>query len=134
MLPEHLEQSFLDLSSINCNTLLFHLLHLFLVELHKLDIRISLDWLHLLVDDLVVGVDAIDVLEETFEHGHWRRYRCIDEQGTAKVGPCLAQIVGAEVILRELSNVVTTERRFNSVYRWMRPELVEKSHACRGLL
>ena len=66
MLSEHFQQSFLDLSSINCNTLLFHLLHFFLVELHKLDIRISLDWLHLLVDDLIVRIDAIDVLKEAF--------------------------------------------------------------------
>ena len=113
--------------------MLFHLLHLFLIELHKLDIWISLDWLHLLVDDLIVGVDAIDIFEEAFEDGHGCRYRCIDEQGTAKVGPRLAQIVRAEVILRELSNIVTAERRFNSVDRWVLPELVEKSHARRGL-
>ena len=122
------------MGSINCNTLLFHLFHLFLVELHKLDIRISLDWLHLLVDNLIVRVDSIDVLEEAFEDGHGRRYRCIYKQCTAEIGPRLAQIVRAEVILRELSNVVTTERRFNSVDGWMLPEFVEKSHARRRLL
>ena len=79
MLSQHLEKSFLDLRSVNGYTLFFHLLHLLLIQLHQFNIWVSLDGLHLIVDDLVMTVDSIDVLEQTFEYRHGRRYRSIDE-------------------------------------------------------
>ena len=66
MLSENFEKRFSDLSSVDCNSTVSHLLHLLLVEFHQLNIRVSLNGLLLVVDDLVVTVDTVDVLKETF--------------------------------------------------------------------
>ena len=63
MLSENFQEGFLDLSCVDWYTLFFHLLHLFPVEFHKFDIWVSLNRLHLVIDDLVVTVDTVDVLK-----------------------------------------------------------------------
>ena len=64
MLSQNFHQGFLDLGSVDLDATLKHLLHLLFVEFHKFDIRVAVDGLVLVVDDLVVAIDAIDVLKE----------------------------------------------------------------------
>lgn len=128
MLPQHLEQCLFYLSCVDSNTLFFHLFHLFLVQLHELDVGIPLNWLHLVVNYLVVAVDTIDILEETFEDGEWRGYRSINEKSTAEVGSSLAQVIRAEVVLCKLTNIVATKRGLNCVDGGVLSEFIEKRH------
>lgn len=52
------------MGSVDLDATLKHLLHLLFVEFHKFDIRVAVDGLVLVVDDLVVAIDAINVLKE----------------------------------------------------------------------
>ena len=109
MLPQHFQQSFLDLGCIDADALLLHLLHFLLVEFHQLDIWISLDWLLVFVNDLIVAIDTVNVFKEAFKNGRGRWDVRVDQDSATKVDSSLHQVVGAEVILRELSDIVSTE-------------------------
>jgi len=67
--PEDLEERFLDLGCVDGDSLFLHLLHLLLVKLHKFDIGIAFDRLQVVINDLVVTVDAIDVFKQAFQNG-----------------------------------------------------------------
>lgn len=110
MLSEHLQECFFNLSCINGDTRFFHLFHLVAIELHKFNVWIPLDRLQLIIDDLIVRVDAIDVLEQTFEHRHRSWDSGIDQERTTEVSTCLHQVLRAEMILGILANIITTER------------------------
>jgi len=73
VLSEDLKKSLFDLSCVDGYSRLPHLFHLVFVELHKLNIWVSLDRLHLVIDHLVVAVDAIDVLEQAVKDTGRRR-------------------------------------------------------------
>ena len=133
MLTQHLEQCFFDLSCVDSNTLFFHLFHLLLVQLHELDVGIPLNWLHLVVNYLVVAVDAIDVLEETFEDGERCGYRSVNKKSTAEISSRLTQIIRAEVVLCKLTNIVAAKRGLNCVDGGVLSEFIEKCHTRSGL-
>ena len=134
MLSQNLEKGFFDLSRVDLHTRLFHLLHLLSVELHELDVGVSLNRLQLVIDDLVVGVDAIDVLEQALEHVHWRRDRCINKQGPAEISASLNQVVCAEMILCVLPHIIATEGGLDSVDGRVLLQLIEEGHAGSRLL
>lgn len=68
MLSQHLEQGLPDLSSINGHACCLHLIHLLLIQLHEFNVWVFIDRLHLVIDCLVVAVDAIDVFEQAVKH------------------------------------------------------------------
>lgn len=134
MLPQDLQEGLLDLGGVDLHATLEHLLHLLLIELHEFDIRVAVDGLELVVDDLVVAVDTVDVLEEAVEDGLRGRNLRVDQQGSAEVNSSLHQVLCAEVVLGIPANIVSTEGGLHSVDGWVHLEFVKEGHSSSGLL
>ena len=131
MLLQHFEQSFLNLCSVYWYASCLHFFHLLLVKFHELNVRVALNWLHFVVDHLVVTVDTIYVLEDAIEYSHGHCQRRIDQNRSVEVNTRLHQVICAEMVLGKLSLIVTLETRLDCVDCWMLFQLVEESHASR---
>ena len=106
-LPEHRLQALLDVLALDLFAVLADPVQTLKVVAHVFHLRVLLDLA--IAHDFVVVVQVADVCHEVggqlLGDLNWK----VEYQCTAKISPCLHQVVRTEVIVLEWAHIVTTE-------------------------